>query len=1070
MFCGRRANTTAPGSAPRIPRIPGFALALGIVFSLSASPTPEAPVPRVDFNHLIRPLLSDRCFACHGPDEAAREARLRLDTPEGAYALRGVNRDRQAVVPGDPDRSEIYRRIMTDDPLDQMPPPESHLALSAEEKAWIRLWIEQGAEYHPHWAFQPVANVTVPQPGSGSPVAHPIDAFVRARLDAAGLSLAPEASREILIRRLSFDLTGLPPTLAAIDAFERDAAPQAYERLVKRLLANPAYGERRANEWLDLARYADTFGYQSDAENEVWPWRDWVIRAFNANLPYDQFLEWQLAGDLLPSPSHDQVLATAFNRLHRQTNEGGSIEEEFRIEYAADRVQTAGTAFLGLTMECARCHDHKFDPISQHDYFRMFAFFNNIDESGLYSHFTRATPSPTLLLYPEVTESEHRALKDRIAALETLRAEAAAAHLPFALKPQPPITPTALPAPVAWYDFEHVEDDRTPDRLDPTRAAALVEGPDWVEGKSGRALRFNGDNSAVCRGVGHFNRTDAFSFSLWLRPTEPQSRAVIFHRSRAWSDSGSRGYELVLESMRPAFALVHFWPGNALQVRARDPLPLDTWSRLTVTYDGSSQASGLRLYHDGEPMPVEIVRDHLFKDILHRKEWGDADVAGVELTLAGRFRDSGFRHGTIDEFQVFDLCLTPLEVRALHAGSTPDATPEELLAHHLERVDPEYGFLSNELAQLRRAENDLVNDIPEIMVMREMADRRPTFLLQRGAYDAPGDPVEPDVPASVLPFDQTLPRNRLGLARWMTDRRHPLTARVAVNRVWQSCFGQGLVATPDDFGSQGDLPTHPELLDWLALTFMNSDWDLKALYQLIVTSATYRQTSHANPDLLARDPDNRLLARGPRHRLDAEQIRDSALAISGLLSRQIGGPSVRPYQPAGLWEESGTGKSYVQDHGDKLYRRSLYTFWRRTAPPPSLLTFDATSREVCVARREATSTPLQALVLLNDPQYIEAARVLAQRLLREAPADADLRIEMAFRLATGRRPEPREQQILRQLYHEQLALFRKQPEQTGAYLATGESPVDSDLPPDQLAATTVLASALMNLHEFVMKP
>jgi hypothetical protein len=606
--------------------------------------------------------------------------------------------------------------------------------------------------------------------------------------------------------------------------------------------------------------------------------------------------------------------------------------------------------------------------------------------------------------------------------------------------------------------------------LDPTRVATLVEAPDRVEGKSGRALRFNGDNSAVCRGVGNFKRTDPFSFSLWLRPTEPQSRAVVFHRSRAWTDSGSRGYELVLESMRPAFALVHFWPGNALQVRARDPLPLNTWSRLTITYDGSSRAGGLRLYRDGEPMPIEIVRDHLFKDILHRKEWGDADVGGVELTLAGRFRDSGFKHGEIDEFQVFDLCLTSIEVRALHGGSTPSAPAEELLAHQVERLDPEYRALNNQLAQLRRIENDLINDIPEIMVMREMTGRRPTFVLERGAYDAPGDPVEPDVPASVLPFDPTLPRNRLGLARWMTDRRHPLTARVAVNRVWQTCFGQGLVTTPDDFGSQGDLPTHPELLDWLALTFMDSNWDLKALFKLIVTSATYRQTSHAVPNLIAHDPENRLLARGPRHRLEAEQIRDSALAISGLLSRQIGGPSVRPYQPAGLWEESGTGKSYVQDHGEKLYRRSLYTFWRRTAPPPSLLAFDATTREVCAARRETTSTPLQALVLLNDPQYIEAARVLAQRLLRDTPADSELRIEQAFRLATGRRPESREREILRQLYSEQLALFQAQPERSGRYLATGEFPLDTELPPDELAATTVLASTLMNLHEFVTKP
>jgi hypothetical protein len=462
MFLGRCANTTAPGAVRCPARNPRVALALSVVLCLPAWATAEAPLPQVDFNHTIRPLLSDRCFACHGPDEGAREARLRLDTPEGAYAPRGVNRNRQAVVPGDPERSEVYRRIMTDDPLDQMPPPESHLSLSDEEKAWIRLWIEQGAEYHPHWAFQPVTAVPVAQPRSGSLRAHPIDTFVEARLAQAGLSLAPAASRETLIRRLSFDLTGLPPALAAIDAFERDPAPDAYERLVERLLADPAYGERRANEWLDLARYADTFGYQSDAENEVWPWRDWVIRAFNANLPYDQFIEWQLAGDLQPSPSHDQVLATAFNRLHRQTNEGGSIEEEFRIEYAADRLHTAGTAFLGLTMECARCHDHKFDPISQHDYFGMFAFFNNIDESGLYSHFTRATPSPTLLLYPEGTEKS-------------------IAHSRIASPPWKPCAPRLLP-PLASGSHRNPASQSHPHRCRPrwhgsTSSASRTTGP-----------------------------------------------------------------------------------------------------------------------------------------------------------------------------------------------------------------------------------------------------------------------------------------------------------------------------------------------------------------------------------------------------------------------------------------------------------------------------------------------------------------------------------------------------------------------------------------------------------------
>ncbi|MCL4177153.1 MAG: DUF1553 domain-containing protein [Verrucomicrobia bacterium] len=1048
-----------------------LACVVALVSTLPVAADEAAGLPPVSFNHQIRPLLSDRCFSCHGPDERARKGKLRLDTAEDVRAPRGARGDRWVLVPGDPEQSELYLRIVSEDEMDLMPPAESNLKLDEEEKALIRRWIEEGAEYQPHWAFIPVAEMEVPRPAEPSRLANSIDAFVQARLEREGMGLAPVATREALIRRLRFDLTGLPPSLEEIDAFLADDAPDAYERLVDRLLAEPAYGERRANEWLDLARYADTYGYQSDVEVDLSPWRDWVIRAFNENLAYDQFVTWQLAGDLMPSPSHDQVLATAFNRLHRQTNEGGSIEEEFRTEYAADRVQTAGTAFLGLTMECARCHDHKFDPISQKDFFRMFAFFNNIDESGLYSHFTRATPTPTMLLYPEGMEAGHRALKDQIAGVEANRARyLEAARKRFEEWRDTTEFVVVQPESAAAFDFERIEGEKTMDPRDTNRVATLVDGPSPVEGKSGQALQFNGDNLAILNGVGAFNRTSAFSFSLWVRPAEVQERAVIFHRSRAWTDSGSRGYELVLEEMRPAFGLVHFWPGNAIQVRAVDPLPVGAWSQLTITYDGSSRADGIRLYRDGEPLAVETVRDHLFKDIVHRKEWGDADVDNVELTLAGRFRDSGFKGGAIDEFRVYDRCLTPLEVRSHWPGPGMPTDNEALFVHYLERIDPEYRTLTDALGRLRAAENALVNDIPEMMVMRELAERRPTFVLKRGAYDAPGEAVELGVPESILPFAAELPRNRLGLARWMTDPRNPLTARVAVNRIWRSCFGRGLVATAEDFGSQSQLPTHPELLDWLAREFVESGWDVKGIFKRIVLSATYRQSSRADPDLLARDPENRLLARGPRHRLEAEQIRDNALAISGLLAPRIGGPSVRPYQPAGLWEESGTGKTYVQDQGEKLYRRSLYTFWRRTAPPASMLTFDATSREVCTAKRESTSTPLQALVLMNDPQFVEAARVLAQRLWRLAPADVALRLEMAFRLATGRRPEPREREILELAYKEQRALFGENPEAARKYLETGEAPVPEDLPVVELAATAVLASTLMNLDEFVMKP
>jgi hypothetical protein len=1046
----------------------GISCLAAAMTGLSSGAAGSTETAKVDFNFQVRPILADRCFKCHGPDEKARKAKLRLDLAQNAYGVRDDNTT--AIVPGHPEQSELYRRIMAEDD-DHMPPPASNLALNADEKELLRRWIEQGAVYKPHWAFIPVGEVPVPRLMETSQIRNPIDAFVLAHLLPQGLKLSAEASRETLIRRLSFDLCGLPPTLPEIDAFLADTTAAAYERLVDKLLSSPAYGERQAEEWLDLARYADTYGYQNDFERDMSPWRDWVIRAFNSNLPYNQFITWQLAGDLLSSPTRDQVLATAFNRLHRQTNEGGSVEEEFRAEYAADRVQTAGTAFLGLTIGCARCHDHKYDPVTQKDFYRMFAFFDSIDESGLYAHFTTATPSPTLLLYAEGAEAKHKAIKDEIARSENnLKEVARTAQTRFEAWNNSGNHAIPSPQPAAAYSFEEIVKDSTPDAMSTNHAAALVDGPVQVEGRVGKALKFSGDNMAICKGAGAFDRTSSFSFALWVRPTETQARAVIFHRSRAWTDSGSRGYELLLEEGHPTFSLIHFWPGNALKVRAGITLPISQWSHLAVTYDGSSHADGVNLYLNGEPLALEVIRDNLFKDITHRSQWGDMEVGAIELTLAGRFRDSGFKDGLIDEFKVFDRRLAPVEIKMLLAADTGERVSpgrDDLFACYLQQLDGPYRDALAGLRKLRAKENDLINDVPEIMVMKEMSQRRPTYLLKRGAYDAPGDPVQPGVPEKILSFAAELPRNRLGLAKWVVDRQNPLPARVVVNRVWRMHFGRGIVETEGDFGTQGKLPTHPELLDWLAKAFMDNGWNVKALHKLIAMSQTYRQSSVGTPELLAKDPDNHLLARGPKHRLPAELIRDNALAVSGLLSTRIGGPSAKPYQPEGLWEEAGTGKHYVQDKGEGLYRRSLYTFWRRTAPPPSMLIFDAPSREVCTARRETTATPLQALVLLNDPQFVEAARVLAEHLVRDCRSDLDARITKAFRLATGREPASRERAVLLRLYDEQLGVFEKDPAAAESYLKTGERPLDMLLPCREVAATTVLASAVMNLDEFV---
>lgn len=1036
-------------------RLLASALAAAIVFVSGSSPAAERPLA---FNRDIRPILSDTCFRCHGPDNAGRKGDLRLDQREAAIAS-------GAITPGDPDKSELIARICTDDAELLMPPADSQKTLSPEQKETLRRWIAEGAEYQAHWSWIPVPKEAAP-PKIDDPnhwIANPIDAFVLARAKEAGVEPAAAATKEKWLRRVSFDLTGLPPTLAELDAFLADASPQAYEKVVDRLLASETFGERMAGDWLDAARYGDTFGYQADRDMHVWPWRDWVIRAFNANLPYSDFIVWQTAGDMLPNATRDQRLATTFNRLHRETNEGGSIEEEFRIEYVADRVMTNGTAFLGLTLDCCRCHDHKYDPVTQKNFYQLSALFNNIDEFGLYSHFTETAPTPSLLLYEGDQESKHRELLERIrakeAAADRVRNEAHERFKAAAAQAAEAKSNEALP---------EAKNEIRPDAE--LRFEDLQAQGDYkpVEGKSGKGIEFGGDDAFVCKGAGAFGRNSPFSFSLWVKPKLHKPRMVVVHRSRAAEDSAFRGYSLALDDGKPVFSLVHFWPGNAIQVRAGETVPENDWTHLAVTYDGSSHASGVQLYVNGKPAETEIVRDKLTRDIVHRQEWGDYDVAAVELALGARFRDVGFKDGVVDEFLVFNRELTPLEIPSL-GGFSHEPTAEARFAHYLLRGDAPYQAAQTELADVRRQENELVGQVRQIMVMEEMAGRRPTYFLRRGAYDARGEQVGPDAPASLLPWPEEYPRNRLGFARWLVDDRNPLPARVAVNRFWQIFFGRGLAGTPEDFGSQGQPPSHPELLDWIARRFIDSGWNVKELCKLIVLSSTYRQSSTPRDvKLFAEDPDNRLLARGPRHRLAAEQIRDAALASSGLLVRKIGGPSVKPYQPAGLWEESGTGKTYVQDHGESLYRRSMYCFWRRTSPPPSMRSFDAGTREICSARRERTATPLQSLVLLNDPQFVEAARVLAERLIHDQGA-VDERLQTAFRLLTSRKASADEAAILNRLYQEQRAAFAAAPDNAKAFLGAGESPRDEKLDISDHAATAAVVLALMNHDEFVTK-
>ncbi len=1017
---------------------------------------------RVDFNYHIRPILSDRCLACHGPDEKGRKAKLRLDTREGTF--KAVEDGRFVVKPGDLAKSELFRRIVSTDPDEVMPPPASHLSLSQAEIDLLRRWIEEGAEWKGHWAFQPVAPVSVPAVRNTKWPRNEVDRFILARLEREGLKPQPEADRERLLRRVTYDLTGLPPTVRELDAFLADKAPDAYERAVDRLLASSAYGERMAVDWLDSARFSDTHGYQADRANYLWPWRDWVISAFNRNVRLNQFIAWQIAGDLLPGATREQKLATAFNRNHRQTNEGGSVNEEFRVEYVADRLHTMAGSFLGLTMECARCHDHKYDPISQKDYYRLFAFFNSTDESGLYSHFTDAIPSPSLLLFKDdAQEQAHRELRAAIAKKEQALAErrpAARADFEAWRASTPANRSMGLNGMIGYYTFDGVTNGRTPNVAGTNGTAKLADAPQSVPGVHGHALGFSGENSVTIEKLADFRRSDPFSFGLWLKIPEALEEIVVMHHQQAGSDAGYQGYQLVLERGHAVFGLIHFWPGNAIQVRTREKLKLNEWVHVGITYDGSSRAGGLKLYVNGQPAAVEVVRDHLYK------ESGN----GAPLTLGARFRGRGFKDGLIDDLRIYNRELTPIDMRVIGTAGSVFLNPSEAEAmdFYLSTADEPSRQLRAELKAARDKENEFIGRISEIMTLGDMPMVRPTPVLRRGAYDAPGDLVEPDTPAAILPMDPAWPKNRLGLAEWLVSPKQPLTSRVMVNRYWQMFFGRGLVLTSENLGQQGALPSHPDLIDWLAGRFIETGWDLKTFCKMLVTSASYRQSSVGTPALLARDPENVLLARGPRVRLTAEMLRDGALAAAGLLVNKVGGPSVKPYQPEGVWEDTA-GAKYEPDKGEALYRRSLYTFWKRTAPHPAMITFDAAERNTCVVRRQATSTPLQALVLLNDPQFVEAARKVGERAMREGGANRDERLVFLFRLLTGRRPTAKEAAVLRRMHQEQLGLFRDSQDNVAALGRVGASAPDAALDPAEAAAYAAVANAVMSFDEAIVK-
>ena len=1004
----------------------------------------------LSFNQTIRPILADNCFACHGPAAADRAADLRLDDAEAARAA-------GAVAPGKPDESLLVERITSKDPDLRMPPPDSGKELNAAEKEQLIQWIQQGAEYQRHWSFEPPpARTEAPTvQGHRDWPRKPTDRFVLRRLEEKGWAPSAEADRGTWLRRVTYDLTGLPPTLDELRAFTSDMSKDAYEKVVERLLQSEAYAERMANMWLDVARYADTFGYQNDVAMEVWPWRDWVIDAFRRNLPYDEFIVEQLAGDLLPDATVDQRLATTFNRLHRQTNEGGSIAEEFRINGVADRTTTAGTAFLGLTLECCRCHDHKFDPVAQKEFYQLSAFFADIDEFGLYSHFTYAAPTPAMPLYAGDQQERHEAAKAAVVQAERELADAlsvARARLKEEVHGNShPLVAAPMPTLQMSLEGEH-------------------------QGVVGKATACDGDREIKCDEAPEFGRTDPFAYSLWVRPAERKPRMIVLHQSRAAEDAGFRGIQLTLDDGRPEFSMIHFWPGNAVRIRSKRLAPTGKWTHVAVTHDGSGRAAGLRLFVNGRPTEVEVIRDKLTRDVRHRKEWGDMAVGGARLALGARFRDIGFRGGLLDELAVFTRQLSTAEVMAVYregAGGEGDGAPPMIdmrtaIEHQLLTQEPAVAAARRRLREARQKEDDIYTQVRMIMTMEHDEQAPVTHFLERGDYRKQRDVVQPATPS----FTGALAAqgsDRLALARWMVDERHPLTARVMANRMWHLFFGRGLVVTLEDFGSQGAPPSHPDLIDYLAKSFMDHDWDLHWLCREITLSATYRQSSKPDdPSLFSKDPDNTWLGRGPKHRLSAEQLRDTALAVSGLLVRTVGGPSVMPYQPPGLWREAGTGKSYRQATGDGLYRRSLYTFWKRTAPPPSMITFDATNREYCTPRRELTTTPLQALVLLNDPQFVEASRVLADGLVDRRPDDLDARWNELFLRLLSRKPTTKELRVFEQLYAEQRQVYEANPERAKALRSVGQRPALKGVNPVDAAATTIVVQTLLAYDETMM--
>jgi mono/diheme cytochrome c family protein len=1040
----------------------------------AADARPQAAAPaKLEYNRDIRPILAENCFACHGPDSASRKAALRLDQ-------RTVAVKRHAITPGSPDKSRLVDRIFATDAKEIMPPVKTTKKLTPEQKDTLRRWIAEGAEYQPHWSLIAPKRPALPVVKNAKWVRNPVDNFVLAELEKLGLQPAPEADRWTLGRRLSLDLTGLPPEPKELEAFVNDPRPDAYERFVDKLLESPHYGEHRAHYWLDAARYADTHGIHFDNYREMWAYRDWVISAFNKNMPFDRFTIEQLAGDLLPNRTLDQQVATGFNRCNITSNEGGLIPEEYLVLYTRDRTETVSFVFMGLTANCSVCHDHKFDPLAQKEFYQMAAFFNNTTQGAMDGNIKDTPPvvfMPTLedrprwdVLSKELAELRQQSEKRKQAAraefekwLSAAKSEQVAGMVPSQA--------LHLHAGLSEGEGKTLHLSVNGQKRDVTLPGGLV----WDKGHiAAKALKTAPGETVEIADAGDFDKNQAFSYGAWVRLPRRIAGGAIAARMDDKNDF--RGWDLWIENNQVGTHIINKWPVNAVKVTSQAQLKAGQWNHVLVTYDGLGKAAGVGIYINGVPQGPKTVFADTLKDTIRTQ---------VPLKLGQRHTTSRIDGLEIQDLRIYSKALTGLEAEQLVKGTraawlatkpaaqrTP-AEKDELFGWWLPSMDMGYQQLNKKLKDVQQEETAIKSRGTLAHVSQERNEKPHAYVLFRGDYDKRRDKVEPATPEALPPMPSDLPKNRLGFAKWLLRPEHPLTTRVTVNRYWQEIFGTGLVRTASDFGVAGELPSHPELLDWLAVEFRENGWDIKKFFKMLVTSSAYRQAALVTKDRLEKDPDNRFLSRGPHYRLDAEMIRDYALAASGLLVRKVGGPSVKPYQPEGVWEAVGmigsNTRDYRRDTGAKLYRRSLYTFWKRAAPPASMDILNAPSRETCTVRRERTNTPLQALVTLNDPQFVEAARHLAQLTLKTGGSQTETRIDFMARRLLCRPLRPEETKVVRDNLSELLAFYQAHPEDARKLLTVGEDPVDPALAPPELAAWTMVANELLNLDEVLNK-